>query len=201
MGKKVVDEQALITAALDEFTAHNYESASVNTIIDRAGISKGSFYYRFSDKYGLYLFLIRTGIDLKWDYIKNNQKSNVSEKADIFEWLIEQARAGVEFAIKNPKYYQLGRMFSREKGSQVSKRILKDIGDADTGGYELLLKQMYESEYFDRKYDSGFIGRIIPFLLKSFDEAFPAAEMENPEEVLRYFEEYVEFIKSGLLRT
>ena len=43
-------KQKLIAAAGKEFGAHGYEQASINTILDEAGFSKGSFYYYFDDK-------------------------------------------------------------------------------------------------------------------------------------------------------
>lgn len=43
-------KQKLLAAAVKEFAAHGFELASINTILDDAGFSKGSFYYYFDDK-------------------------------------------------------------------------------------------------------------------------------------------------------
>ena len=51
---------AILDAALDEFAAHGYTGASLNRIIDAAGISKGSMYYYFDDKADLYVHLVQT---------------------------------------------------------------------------------------------------------------------------------------------
>lgn len=40
----------LLTAAIQEFGTHGYELASINRILDAAGLSKSSFYYYFDDK-------------------------------------------------------------------------------------------------------------------------------------------------------
>ncbi len=40
----------LLEAAMREFAAHGYELASINRILEAAGLSKGSFYYYFDDK-------------------------------------------------------------------------------------------------------------------------------------------------------
>jgi AcrR family transcriptional regulator len=45
-----VRQRALLDAAKKEFADHGYELASINTILDAAGFSKGSFYYYFDDK-------------------------------------------------------------------------------------------------------------------------------------------------------
>ncbi|MGH7620186.1 MAG: TetR family transcriptional regulator, partial [Gemmatimonadaceae bacterium] len=41
-------QQRLFEAAADEFADHGFESASLNRIIERAGMSKGSLYYYFN---------------------------------------------------------------------------------------------------------------------------------------------------------
>jgi AcrR family transcriptional regulator len=52
-------QQAILGAALDEFAAHGFHDASLNRIIDAAGISKGSMYYYFDDKEDLFAHVMR----------------------------------------------------------------------------------------------------------------------------------------------
>jgi AcrR family transcriptional regulator len=56
-------QQAILCAALDEFAAHGFNAASLNRIIDAAGISKGSFYYYFDGKEDLYVHVARLELD------------------------------------------------------------------------------------------------------------------------------------------
>ena len=46
--------ERILEAAAKEFTAHGYDGASLNRILDEAGISKGAAYYYFDDKADLY---------------------------------------------------------------------------------------------------------------------------------------------------
>ena len=50
-----VKRGAILDAALEEFAAYPYDQASVNRIVARAGIPKGSFYQYFENKKDLYL--------------------------------------------------------------------------------------------------------------------------------------------------
>ena len=52
-------QAAILRAALDEFAAHGFSAASLNRIIDAAGISKGSMYYYFDDKEELWAHVAR----------------------------------------------------------------------------------------------------------------------------------------------
>ncbi|HEX8725928.1 MAG TPA: helix-turn-helix domain-containing protein, partial [Gemmatimonadaceae bacterium] len=51
-------QERLFEAAADEFSDHGFEGASLNRIIDRAGMSKGSLYYYFNDKSDLYATVV-----------------------------------------------------------------------------------------------------------------------------------------------
>ena len=50
--------QRLHTVAAEEFLIHGYERASLNRIIEMAGIAKSSFYHYFDDKRALYADLV-----------------------------------------------------------------------------------------------------------------------------------------------
>jgi AcrR family transcriptional regulator len=50
-------QQEILRAALEEFAAHGFNGASLNRIIDAAGISKGSMYYYFDGKEDLYAYV------------------------------------------------------------------------------------------------------------------------------------------------
>lgn len=55
-------QQAIVQAALDEFAAHGFYDASLNRVIDAAGISKGSMYYYFDGKEDLYAYVAHLGL-------------------------------------------------------------------------------------------------------------------------------------------
>ena len=53
----------ILAAAIKSFAQHGYESVSVDEIVEKAGVAKGTFYYYFKSKEDLFLSLIGTGID------------------------------------------------------------------------------------------------------------------------------------------
>ena len=55
-------QAAILDAAAAEFAANGYAAASLNRIIEAAGISKGSLYYYFDDKEDLYAHVLRREI-------------------------------------------------------------------------------------------------------------------------------------------
>lgn len=56
-------QQAILRAALNEFAAHGFHDASLNRVIEAAGISKGSMYYYFDGKEDLYAHVARVELE------------------------------------------------------------------------------------------------------------------------------------------
>jgi AcrR family transcriptional regulator len=56
-------QHAILRAALEEFAAHGFHDASLNRVIDAAGISKGSMYYYFDGKEDLYTHVTRVELE------------------------------------------------------------------------------------------------------------------------------------------
>jgi AcrR family transcriptional regulator len=54
--------EQILAAAANEFAARGYSAASLNRIIEDAGISKGSLYYYFDDKADLLATVVQTTI-------------------------------------------------------------------------------------------------------------------------------------------
>lgn len=52
-------QEAILAAAAQEFAAYGYAQASLNRILELAGISKGAAYYYFDDKADLYMTAVR----------------------------------------------------------------------------------------------------------------------------------------------
>ncbi len=59
----VAQQHAILSAALEEFAAHGFHDASLNRVIEVAGISKGSMYYYFDGKEDLYAHVARVELE------------------------------------------------------------------------------------------------------------------------------------------
>jgi AcrR family transcriptional regulator len=56
-------QRAILAAAVEEFAAHGFHDASLNRVIESAGISKGSMYYYFDGKDDLYAHVLRVQLE------------------------------------------------------------------------------------------------------------------------------------------
>lgn len=189
----------LLQAALDEFSVKKYEDASLNNIIKKACISKGTFYYHFKDKRDLYLYLIESSVKTKWEFINSNFKESVEgSQTDIFEKFKIQARIGAEFAAQYPEYHNLGKMFAKEMGNEIYD-IAKDKLTKDNVNP---LKDMVDDALNDGNFRDDipreFIFKVISYMFTNFDEIFCDEEDLDINNMVKNLDYYVDFIKNGL---
>ncbi|MBB6479646.1 TetR/AcrR family transcriptional regulator [Spirochaeta isovalerica] len=200
MGKARIDENLLFEAALEEFSTYSYEEASINRIIEKAAISKGSFYYRFENKYGLYLHLLKEGAGKKWEFIRKEmeRRGTAAKDDDIYSLFMIQTELGIRFAHAHPKLHRLAGMFAREKGSEIYDRALAALGGDDQSGMDDMIDKAMEKGEISNKYSRDFAKAILSFLFGSFDKIFPGSGNEGLEETLDHMEELVTFMRRGL---
>lgn len=190
----------LLKAALEEFSTNSYEDASLNKIIKNAGISKGTFYYYFQDKKDLYIYLLEQSVKAKWDFINERIKdvNDLDNNGDIFETFKLQARIGLEFARKYPKYHMLGKMFSKEKGKEIYEAAKDVLSRESDDLLEAMISRAIEKGELRKDLPKEFIHRIISYLFSNFDEIFNTDEDLELEKVIENLDYYVSFMKYGL---
>lgn len=90
--------EKIIKISLDEFSKNDYENVSINKIIRRAEISRGSFYTYFENKEDLFIYLIRDYIRLVYEVIKNEFDKN---EKDIFKAILNTVDVGVKLELNS----------------------------------------------------------------------------------------------------
>lgn len=190
----------LLEAALDEFTRKNYESASLNTIIKNAGISKGTFYYHFQDKEALYLLLLETANKTKWKFINDHRKEIPceAEQKDIFEEFKIQAQLAIKFASCFPQYHQLSMMFVRERGNEIYDNAKSKLNLNTPSMMGEIVKRAMKNGEINPRFSEDFTVKIMTHLFMNFDEVFPEEKDFHLEKMVKNLNNYVEFMKNGL---
>ena len=99
-------KQARITRiALEEFSRHGYRQTSINTIVKRLGIAKGSIFQYFGDKRGLFMFIFDMSLEKVKDFLRGVRDATEDEP---FATRLEKTlKAGVRFINTHPVLYRL----------------------------------------------------------------------------------------------
>lgn len=91
--------------AIREFAARGYEGASINRMIERLQIAKGSIFQYFGDKRGLFTYVFDLAMDMVKDYLRDVRDSTT--EADLFARLNQTLTAGIAFVNDHPRIYAL----------------------------------------------------------------------------------------------
>ena len=107
----------LFQSAAEEFGAEGYEGASLNRIIERAGIGKSSLYYYFDDKRDLFSQLVQSVFERFVREIGGFDYRTLT--AETFWPAIETLfRKGVTFSESNTWYVRIGQLFYRFRAQE-----------------------------------------------------------------------------------
>ena len=181
----------LLDAALEEFSQHSFDEASVNRILKEAGISKGVFYYHFKDKEALYLCLVEETSRVKKEFIFKELREDEFNEADIFDRFRLLAQAGIRFAAQYPKYTRLAAMITKEKNVTIRKHLnmyFSQSGQID----EMVVCAIQRGELSDT-YPKEFISTVIGFLFAHYDEIFP-----RDRNAFENLDRFISMMKNGL---
>lgn len=186
--------EALLSAALQEFSARGYENASLNAILSAAGMSKGQLYHHFGSKEGLYLALIGELIQRKRAHFQANP---LPMGADIFETLRGQLLAGRAFAQANPDIEAFSASFLRERGTAIYTRALEHHSFSADAGLQGLVAWAHARGDFRADVSLPSAQRLIAVFFSHIAEA---ADLQAPGDVVARVEEIVAFLRRGLGR-
>jgi len=113
-------KKSIINAAMTEFLKGGYEKASMNHLVEAAGISKGSLFYYFKNKKTLYLYLFEYCETM---ILKNAEKSLGHLDPDFLSRMNQNMRGNVILLREFPLVYAFMKSCKAEKSDLVSADI------------------------------------------------------------------------------
>ena len=108
--------------AMRKFMEKGFDGVPLNDILREANVSKGSFYYHFSNKEDLYMSLIKKVIEEKWQLMEELGLLQPKEEG-LFPLLHLQIRAALSFMEARPHYQQFTESVLREGNEALRKRV------------------------------------------------------------------------------
>lgn len=123
-------QQAILRAALDEFSTHGFAEASLNRIIAAAGISKGSMYYYFDDKEDLYGHLLRVQVEQLVDQAGPFPVPTATDPATYWSVMENHCRRLVRALDGSPQLASLLRDWMSTPGAPTLERTHREAEQA-----------------------------------------------------------------------
>ncbi len=118
-------QETILRVVLEEFSLNGYRKTSINTIVARLGIAKGSIFQYFEDKEGLFLFILNRSLEKVKQYLRAVREETTDQ--DLFSRLEHTLRAGVGFLKTHPQVYRLYLRVMFESQVPYRQEILASI--------------------------------------------------------------------------
>jgi AcrR family transcriptional regulator len=98
-------QQKVLDAAIEEFACHGFRQASMNRMVQKINIAKGSLFQYFGNKDGLFQFIFDHAVGLVRQSLR--QVKQETAEADFFERIRRSLLAGIRFIDRHPRVYQI----------------------------------------------------------------------------------------------
>lgn len=198
-------QERILNGALSEFAEKGYARASLNSLVARLGIAKGSIFQYFRDKAGLFSHVF----DFAVDRVKNHlrQVREETKGKDVFSRIHLSLIAGLDLIDKNPLYFKLYLKIMFEGDIPFRAKLLQSILLFGRDYIVDLLREGVENGELDRTLDLELAAFVVEAVLERFlvasamehmdpDLGIFAANRQDAEERSR---QIVMMLKHGLL--
>ncbi len=186
----------LYEAALDEFSQKSWGEASLNDILKKAGMSKGSLYHHFGDKFGLYLALMDIISQRKYAFFLPRLQG-LGEGSDFFQSLKDISREMMFFMFQEPRMYHLSSRILQEDPALV-KRLADCFPMQKEGLFLKLTESAMRAGQIDRRFSSEFVLKMLDILFSNL-HLLPRAN--NPQGSYQQLELALDMMQYGLCGT
>lgn len=192
-GNPLLKFPSLYDAALNEFSSSTYDDASLNEIIRNSGISKGSVYHHFGDKFGLLLCLLDLLITKKTAFFIP-LLSKQDPTAGIFETLRGISHATMDYMFEQPLNYKLS-LRLLEYDQKLMNKISEYFSFDFNKGFGGLVQNAVRSGQIRSDLPEDFIIKLIELLFSNIHNMMTGKE---PEEVHIAIDRVMDVLENGI---
>lgn len=98
-------QQRIMDTAIDEFSAYGFRQASINRMVQKLGIAKGSIFQYFGTKEGLFHVIFDHAVELVRLSLRKVKQDTAGK--GFFERIRQSLLAGIRFIEKHPRIYRI----------------------------------------------------------------------------------------------
>ena len=184
-------QDRMINAGLKVFAKSGYRHATTDDIVKEAGISKGLLFHYFTNKVGVYVFLMDYSVRFLLLELSRNVKKDT---ADFFE-LCKQIETGKLQVLKNYPYMQA---FLDKAFEEVCLEALEEC-EEQKKAYQTKLEEYYAQaagHKFKNNVTAEQMQALFKYIIKGITAENMALDTKQPEIMYHQVCEYIELIRS-----
>ena len=197
-------QQKILDAAVEEFAQHGFLQASMNRVVQKLGIAKGSLFQYFGTKEGLFHFV--------FDYAVQKVKGSLRQvreetaEADFFERIRRSLLAGIRFIDEHPRVYQIYLKMIFQENFPLRSEFLQQVHLFSSKYLKPLVEQGIARGELRSDLDvpmtifflDALMDRFLQAYCVSFLDAGAGLYRAKEEDIQRKIEEFIQLLREGL---
>lgn len=158
----------ILEAAIREFATAPYQNVTIDKIVNRAQIPKGSFYQYFLNKDDIYMHIFSQVGDVKKSILESlsDQVTDLS----FVEFITEAYQLVEDYEKKSTELIKLKNRFINECSQELKKEILKNEFPKSTRFMEKILKMYIVKGEIDPAIDIGLTAYMLSACITNLDK-------------------------------
>jgi len=189
---------ALLDSAKKEFQTYLLKDASINRIIQKAGISRGGFYLYFENIEDIYFYLLDECID---NYMKHFFMLLDSNKGNIFDSIHALFDDMITFCLKEEHIQFSRNVFLNMTLFRNQELFTKETKACPFREYKALLSQKIDKTLLKIHQDSELFDILRMLFTVMVEDLLLIIVFERPlDEVKLYFQRHISYFQYGIVK-
>jgi AcrR family transcriptional regulator len=194
--------QRILDAGLNEFARAPYEQPSTNRIVEQAGIPKGTLFFYFGNKRGLFLYLVDDCIDRYMQFFESNRQEL---PADLFDRLLYIGEIKLRFALSEPLRYRMFYQAFLNIPAELAQDMMDRTREYAQASANLLLQGL-DTSHFKAGIPVAQVVAMITLLqegvLQNYQSTLrsltPEESLKRIDQITGEFKQYFDWLKYGV---
>ncbi|MCX7822618.1 MAG: TetR/AcrR family transcriptional regulator [Syntrophobacterales bacterium] len=196
--------ERLLHASIEEFAEHGFHQASINRLVNRLGIAKGSIFRYFGSKERLFAFVFDYAIELVKARLRGIR--DITKEMPFFQRLKSILWVGINFVEQHPSIYRLYLKMIFQENFPLRDELLRKVHLMSAEYLTSLVRDSISKGEIRNDLDVDFVVFFLNSMLDRFLQAYTVAFWDAgtgiykapQEELLRKVDHFVSVIEKGL---
>ena len=168
--------ERVLAEATREFADHGYHQASVNRIVSRLGIAKGSLFKYFGNKQGLFEYLFSHAVA---QFKKPLKEIRDTPSGDIFVRIERSLMAGVDFIDAHPRIYRIYLKMLFQENFPLRERFLTEVRQTSGKYLRALVDNAMESGQIRKNLDADMVVFHLNSVMDRFLQSYAVPSLDG----------------------
>lgn len=179
-------KRAIFESAIKVFSNNGYTGATMDEVVAKAGVAKGSLYYHFKSKEELFIFIIREGIN----FINEEIEEATKDIKDPYEIIKVSAKVQLKYVYENKDLFKviISQLWGTGERNDILREEIKTLIDKGSLKFRAVMDEGLIEKDDPIFLSYGLVGVLVSSALYEIINEGQYNHEETVEKFMKYFE-------------